>query len=117
MSLIVKFIIEDENESYAQEPSDDSFGFESWRELLWGNPIILELGCEIIPNLKNTDIFATGKELEKLKKELLLIENNLVEVSKKTRLDKVAILSRISNALEFIKIAEKESNIIGIYIG
>jgi len=57
------------------------------------------------------------KNLEKLKNELLIIKNNIVEISNYTEIDKETIMDRVTNALEFIKIAEESSNIIGINIG
>jgi hypothetical protein len=115
MSLIITFITK--NDSEIEEPNNGLFGFEIWRKSLWGNPIMYKLGCEIIPTLQNTDIFATEKNLEKLKGELLIIKNNIIEISKCTEVDKDTIMDRVSNALEFIKIAEENNNIIGINIG
>lgn len=115
MSLIIKFITD--NDSEIQEPNNGLFGFESWRKSLWGSPIFLKLGCEIIPTLENIDIFAIEENLEKLKNDLLLINNNLKEISEYTKVDEESIQYRVLNALEFIKIAEEDNHIIGVYIG
>ena len=115
MSLIITFITK--NDFEVQEPNNGLFGFEIWRKSLWGNPIMYKLGCELIPTLKDTDIFATEKNLEKLKSELLIIKKNIIEISKHSEVDKDTIIDRVSNALDFIKIAEENNNVIGINIG
>ena len=115
MSLTIKFIIE--NDSETQVPNNGLFGFEIWRKSLWGNPVISNLGCVLIPTLRHADIFATEKNLENLKEDLLLIQNNIEKISNHTEVDKESIQLRVSNALEFIEIAEKENDIIGVYIG
>ena len=115
MSLIIQFIKMEDFE--IEDPNNGLFGFEIWRKTLWGNSIIKKVGCEIIPKLKNSDIFAVENDLLKLKEDLLIIKKSVNEISIICEIDVEAILLRINNALEFIKIAEKEKKIIGIYIG
>lgn len=121
MSLMVYIISKyqnidtDELEKQIPSPHDFLFGFESYREKLWGNDIMKQLGCYMIYSLKDRDIYAFDEALQELKRELNVILNNMDIVANKATVDEY-VEFRVKNALEVIKIAEKYRD-VGVYIG
>lgn len=121
MSLMVYIVSRDQNidtdelEKQIPSPHDFLFGFESYREEVWGNDIMEQLGCHIIYSLKERDIYAFDAALQELKRELNVILNNMDIIENKVTVDEY-VEFRVKNALEAIKIAEKYRN-VGVYIG
>ncbi len=104
-------------EQQVPEPHNDLFGFEVCRHTLWGHPIVQELGCELIPSLKEMDIFAFDDDLEKLEREFLIVLNNIEVINQQTGYTREFIEFRARNALEMIKVACRERELVGVWIG
>lgn len=123
MSLIVYPYIRNELdgkmidiEERPKMPFNDLFGAESWRHKIWGSETLKELGCNVLISLKETNIYAEGKELEKLETELFLIKREINNLPTYIKGDKKSLEFRIGNALEAIRIAKKHEH-GGVYIG
>ena len=95
---------------------NDLFGLESWRKDVWGSSILTEHGCKYITKICDQDIFAEGEDIDSLQDDLLLIKENIESICKSLQVTKVALLSRVDNALSAIRIAKSDGN-SGIYIG
>jgi len=95
---------------------NDLFGVESWRYKVWGAAVLEALGCNLLSSLRKTDIYAEGKELEKLETELLHIKRELPNLIDKLKVNEKSVEFRIENALEAISIAKVYQN-GGVYIG
>ena len=132
MSLSIFFISKDEGietdlekdiniisdlEEEVNQHCSSVFGFESFRNSLWGHEIIKTLGCEMVYSLKEYDIYAFNENILKLKSEFLIILENLDLVEKETGIEKDAIEVRVNNALAYIEVAERNSDKVGIFIG
>ncbi|AIQ57841.1 hypothetical protein [Paenibacillus borealis] len=123
MSLIVS-IIKKNNiivdtellEAQVPEPHNNLFGFESYREKLWGMDTINELGCELIFSLKGTNIYAFDEDLDKLRSEFLILLDNLDVIQLHIGDYRDFIEFAAGNALEMIKIALTEKDKVGIAI-
>ena len=96
---------------------NDIFGFESTRQSLWGHDAIKNLGCELINSLKETDVFAFDEDVEVLKNEFLTILKNIDLISEQINLEKWAIEIRVLNALEVIRIVERNLDEVGVALG
>lgn len=120
MSLLVSIISKDKNvslesiEMEIQNPCNDLFGFEKWRQTLWGHKIIKDLGCDLVYSLRETNVFVYDSDVIKLKNEFLKILNNIDLLSEETNIDKPSIEFRIRNGLEAIRIAEKYIDKVGV---
>lgn len=116
MSLTISFILlsEDFNENIPAQ--NNLFGFESCRSELWGNRKLKELGCTIIPKLKNNDLFIVQDELHELYKDCEIIFENISEISSTTNYSSEFIQFRINNLLSFVEIALKHKEYLGINI-
>jgi hypothetical protein len=122
MSLIVRIISKvkgfdtKELESEIPYPHNDLFGFESWRKTLWGNSLIKDLGCYKIYSLRENDVYVYDDDVIELKGELQKILENIDLISKQTQIEKSSIEFRVKNALETIKIVEKNIEKVGIVL-
>lgn len=99
------------------EPHNELFGSELCRKSLWGNDLIIELGCELLPVLKNQDIYVFDQHIEKLRSEFLVLIDNLDRISLHTDYEKDYIEFRVQNALEIIYIALENLDKVGVWIG
>ena len=121
MSLMVYIVSKDTNintdELEKQIPNAHNllFGFEVYRETVWGNEIMKELGCHMIYSLRDGDIYAFGENLQELKRELSVILSNL-DIFKNKSIGDDYIEFRVKNALAAITVAEKYKG-VGVYIG
>ncbi len=121
MSLLISLIPKDNNfdaeelEKYIPEPYNNLFGFEGYRQSVWGNEIIKEIGCDLIYSLKDGDIYAFDEKLQELKNELKVIVSN-IEFLKSKEIGDDFIGFRVNNALEAIRVAEQYKD-IGVWIG
>jgi len=95
---------------------NQSFGFESWRSKIWGSSTLKNLGCSILFTLNCNDIYAEDENLLLLKKEIELIKDNIIDISRECELEINVIEFRLNNALKAIKIA-LENKDCGVYIG
>ena len=122
MSLTLSFIFKKDNSSAKEFEKiiDDSqnnlFGFETWRNELWENRVIKKLNCHLLFSLKKQDLFIFDNDLLILKKECEIIQNNIKYISTSTSIETDAILFRIDNLKEYIKIALKHQSLIGLNI-
>lgn len=122
MSLMVCIIAKDKDYSVHElekeipYPHNDLFGFENWRYLVWGHKIVKELGCELVYSLKETMVYAFDEEVLQLKNELQKLLDNIETFAEVANNDKSSIEFRIKNALEMIKIAEKNLDKVGVAI-
>lgn len=116
MSLTISFILlsEDFNENIPAQKN--LFGFESCRSELWGNWKLKELGCTVIPKLKDNDLFIVHKELHELYKDCEIILENISDISSVTNYSSEFIQFRINNLLSFVEIAFKNKEHLGINI-
>ncbi|MEM1120920.1 MAG: hypothetical protein AAGJ18_10765 [Bacteroidota bacterium] len=116
---------------YLRNPDDDSimelnevvgdsysdlFGPESWRYQVWGAKILVEMGCEILPALRQGDIYAEGAKLLQLEQELTDVLHRLEDLAPSLKVDVRSLQYRIQNALEAIRIAKDYPN-GGVYLG
>lgn len=124
MTLIVSIIAKDkendkitwdlESEINFPHPGYNSFGFESWRGKVWGSKAVKDLGCKIIPTLHSNDIYAYDDDVALLKAELETILAHLVLIAETLEIEKEAIEIRVINALEGIKVVEKNIDKVGL---
>lgn len=124
MSLIVSIIkkrdiIVDTEllEAQVPEPHNNLFGFESYREKLWGNDFINELGCKMLYSLGSTNIYAYDEDLDKLRSEFLILLDNLDGIQLHIYDFRDFIEFAAGNALEMIKVALHEKDKVGVWIG
>lgn len=117
MSLTISFIYLSEsfNNSDIQLESD-LFGFEICRKELWGNQKSNDLGCLIIPKLKEFDLFIIKDELQMIYEDCQIILENINEISLVTNYSEEFIEFRINNLLKFIEIALKNKENLGLNI-
>lgn len=113
----VEDMVTDALEKQVPSPHNDLFGVESCRKTLSGNDLIVELGCELIPILKTHDIIVYDEYIEKLRREFLILLDNLDHISLHTNYRKDYIEFRVNNALEIIKIALNNLDKVGVWIG
>ncbi|RZJ49557.1 MAG: hypothetical protein EOO19_05215, partial [Chryseobacterium sp.] len=78
----------------------DLFGFEICRKQLWGNKKLTDLGCIIIPKLKESDVFIINGELSEVFNDCQIIINNISEISLITNFSEEFIKFRINNLLK-----------------
>lgn len=116
MSLTISFIFLSEDFNKNITAQNDLFGFESCRNELWGNRKLKELGCTIIPKLKDNDLFIVQEELYELYKDCEIILENISEISCVTNYSSEFIRFRINNLLSFVEIALKNKEYLGINI-
>jgi hypothetical protein len=122
MSLIINFIAKkddfnlEELENEIKYPRNELFGVESWRANLWGHKIMKSIGCELIYSLQDSNIIAIDEDIIRLKVELNRIILNIDKISNVTNINKIDIEFRVLNAIEYIKIAEKNINNVGVII-
>ena len=122
MSLLLS-LIHKSNNSLAKEFEklidnfqNNLFGFESWRNKLWGNRVIKKLNYHLLYSLKKQDLFLFNNDLLILKKECEIIYNNIEYISTSTTIEADAISFRIDNLKEYIKTAVKYQSLIGLNI-
>lgn len=117
MSLTISFIYLSEsfNNSDIQLESD-LFGFEICRKELWGNQKLNDLGCLIIPKLKEFDLFIIKDELQMIYEDCQIILENINEISLVTNYSEEFIEFRINNLLKFIEISLKNKENLGLNI-
>lgn len=123
MTLIVNLIAKDKDfdvrdlEKEIAYPHNNLFGFERWRQTLWGHAIIQTVGCELIYSLSKTDVYVYDADIVKLKNELIKMVDNIDLIAKQTNIDGPSIEFRIKNALAAVEVAERNSEKVGVAIG
>ncbi|WP_262151491.1 hypothetical protein [Chryseobacterium foetidum] len=98
------------------ELGNDVFGFEICRKELWGNQKLKDLGCEIIPQLNEGDLYLINGELQRTYEDCLIILKNINAISLVTNYSTEFIEFRINNLLKFIEVALRNKNDLGISI-
>lgn len=123
MSLIVYPYIRDPTthkmEELAESPSkpfNELFGLESWRTKIWGSAYLSKFGCELLGTLRTQDIYAESEDLLQLKQEIMILKENRTQVCNNLGLEILSFESRLDNALEAIRIAQKQVA-GGVFIG
>ncbi|WP_445711074.1 hypothetical protein [Flavobacterium sp.] len=122
MSLLLSLIHKSNNSSAKEfeklidNSHNNLFGFEIWRNELWGNKVIEELNCHLLFSLKKQNLFLFDNDLLILKKECEIMYNNIEYISTSTTIEADAISFRIGNLEEYIKKALKYQSLIGLNI-
>lgn len=122
MSLLLSLIYKSNNSSAKEfekvidNSNNNLFGFEIWRNELWGNKAIEELNYHLLFSLKKQELFLFDNDLLILKKECEIIHNNIKYISASTTIEADAISFQIGNLEEYIKIALKHQSSIGLTI-
>src|SRR5690242_3427713 len=81
----------------ADAPRNDLFGVEKCRTELWGAPIIVSLGLELLPSLRVGNIYAEFADLERLEAEAQIVLNNIFRIADQTLYATDYIAFRILN--------------------
>lgn len=121
MSLMVTFQSKTGNDNwkiYLNEVSEGKnhlFGPEDCRKTLWGNPILGKFRLRILPTIRECDVIVFDEELYNLKEEFEIILSNINEIAYITNWPADFIEFRVQNAIEYIEIALKHKEDIGIY--
>ncbi|MBC7870288.1 MAG: hypothetical protein H7Y09_05565 [Chitinophagaceae bacterium] len=94
---------------FSLPPGKHLFGFESYRERIWGADIMTHLGLIILPNLLHIGCFSiTGDRLNQLEREGHIILDNIDLITEQTRYDsKENIKFHVDNLLDAIKLAKQ----------
>jgi hypothetical protein len=101
-----------------QSPNTEMAGFESMRTTFWGSDALVRRGLEILPRLRDADVFAEGPELDKLERELATVLDDLPAIERETRCDARTVDDRVRNIREAIRLArEVRAGAGGVYIG
>ena len=122
MSLTIQFTSKVDHvsinfiENQINNKNNNLFGFEAWRKELWGNEIMKDLKCNFIYSLKSNDLFVFDNDISLLQKECKTVIENIEIISKKTNIETEAILFRINNLKEYIRVCIQEINLIGLNI-
>lgn len=117
MSLTISFIylsVSFNNSDFQVE--SNLFGFEICRKELWGNQKLKDLGCLIIPKLKEFDLFIIKDELQTIYEDCQIILEHINEISLATNYSDEFIKFRINNLLNFIEIALENKENLGLNI-
>jgi hypothetical protein len=85
-------------------------GPEASRWELWGSAVVQSIGLELLPILVNDNLHLSGEELDKLEKELELVEGNAKEISQNAPIDEYSLLVITNNIIRAI---ERARNING----
>lgn len=117
MSITISFIhLSESFNTINIEMGNDLFGFEICRKELWGNQKLKDLGCIIIPKLKELDLYIINDELQTIYEDCQIILKNIDEISLVTDYSEEFIKFRINNLLNFIEIALDSKGDLGINI-
>lgn len=117
MSLTISFIYLSENfKDKFLRPENDLFGFKSCRKELWGHKMLKDLGCKVISALNEKDLFIVNEELEIFYRDCMIILKNSSAISSATNYSEIFIEFRVNNLLEFLKVALKNKDNLGINI-
>jgi hypothetical protein len=120
MSLIVSIISKDKEfdtsnlEKEISSPHNDLFGFEEWRKSVWGHKVMFTIGCELIYSLRESNVYVFDEDVINLKNELSKLLDNIEQIVKETNIDRSSIEFRVKNALEAIRVAEKNLDKVGV---
>jgi hypothetical protein len=96
-------------------PSSDLAGFEVTRMDLWGSDAVRALGLELLPTLREGDVYAEGDDLRRLAEEVATLRKSIAGVSAATEYSEVFIAARLDNIDAAIRIARRVGG--GVYIG
>ena len=111
MTLRINVMYRDENGTQHQVdlgPGGHLAGVEVARYELWGAPIMIELGLEILPQLAKTALLRVeSKQLEYLKQEALMIQKNLQKIIQNTSFGEQTIIGRTDNIMKAVEYAQK----------
>ena len=120
MSLMVTLIAKDQNfntrplEEQITEPHNTLFGFETWRQEVWGHDVIRTIGCPLVYSLRETNVFAYDEQIAALRGELQTILDHIDQVATTTGMTVESIEFRVKNALETARVAEQNKNDVGV---
>lgn len=103
-------------EQQIRPPHNDLFGSEVWRVEVWGHPVIKDLGCHYLADLKNSNIYVFDEEIHALEHEVRKVLENIEMVEKQTGIVGEALRFRLDNALEVIRVAKQFPDKLGVGI-
>jgi hypothetical protein len=66
------------------EGRDDSAGFESWRETVWGSPPVRALGARFLPVLADRDLEVEAGDVAEFLREVALLRDHLDAIAAST---------------------------------
>lgn len=96
-------------------PGRDLAGFEVYREQFWGAQIMLELGLELLPRLRDGIwLWVEQPDLERLEREAEIIIQHSAEISAATLVEEHKVLWYANNLLNAIAIARTVNGIVDI---
>ncbi|MFJ2238839.1 hypothetical protein [Streptomyces sp. NPDC087859] len=88
MSLCVDVFVRDANGRFrvldVPEGCDDSAGFESWRQAVWGSDTARSLGARFLPVLAERDLYVEAHEVVDFLGEVTLLRANLERIATTT---------------------------------
>jgi hypothetical protein len=87
MTLLVhKCVLTDDDWEFVDEPdhSRELAGFESWRTNVWGSPIVISLGCTILPQLRRHNLYCAGDDVRRLLDDTQCILDHLSIIAQAT---------------------------------
>ncbi|WP_294288394.1 hypothetical protein [uncultured Chryseobacterium sp.] len=114
MSLTISFIYLSENvKDKFLNPESNLFGFEICRKELWGHKMLKDLGCKIISELNEKDLFIVNEELEIVYRDCIIILKNSSVISLTTNYSEIFIEYRVNNLFEFLKVALNNKDNLG----
>jgi hypothetical protein len=101
------------------EPGDHLAGFENWRQIVWGAPVMKDLGLTLLPSLATSSEFhAEGANLDRLDTELGLVAAELPRITAATGVNPDTFARRLANMRTAVARArEVEDASGGVYIG
>jgi hypothetical protein len=123
MSLAIFFISKDKSHAKEQELESQLsrtyvFGFEAFRQKLWGHEIMKSLGCTLTHSLGyHYCIYVFDEDMKQLKDEMLKIIDQVQIIVDETGIDEETIIYRAENVLDYIRVAELNGGNFGVTIG
>ncbi|MDO0911476.1 hypothetical protein QQM39_11610 [Streptomyces sp. DT2A-34] len=89
MSLCVDVFVRDTNGEWqvldVPEGCNDSAGFESWRETVWGSETVRSLGARFMPVLAVSNLFVEADTVAEFLDEVALLRANIELIATTTR--------------------------------
>jgi hypothetical protein len=86
----------------------DLAGFEIYRKLLWGNPILVSLGLSLLPKLGEGEwLVVEGANLNQLELEADVIKLHTIQISAVSQIDGEKIEFYADNLIQAVHDAQK----------
>ncbi|CAL9597840.1 hypothetical protein [Streptomyces sp. enrichment culture] len=116
MSLSVDVVVRGPNGEFdvldTPEGVNDSAGFESWRQKVWGSRAVRSLGARFLPLLDGGWMEVATEDLPRLLDEILLLRARLDRIAAATGVHPDAIGRRLDN----IEAAAERARLVGAHV-